>query len=123
MTPTLGRIVIYTSKIDNGPGNEVKSPAIILRTKSTTVPAVIDRWGPEPRTVSSASNPEVTHETTARPDSVIAELPDDDTVDLLVHGLGKDYREYAVKRGNGLGEWNWPEIVGPPPAPRSGVIG
>lgn len=111
MTPTIGRIVIYTSKIDNGPGNEVKSPAIIIRTKSTTVPDVINRWGPEPRTVHSASDPSVTHETTAKPESVVAELPDDDTVDLLVHGLGRDYREYAVKRGDGLGEWNWPEIV------------
>jgi hypothetical protein len=111
MTPTIGRIVIYKSKIDNGEGNDVLSPAIILRTSDTTVAAVIDRWGPEPRTVSSASNPSITHETTARPDNVIADLPDDDTVDLLVHGLGKDYREYAVKRGDGLGEWNWPQIV------------
>lgn len=111
MTPTIGRIVIYKSKIDNGPGNDVLSPAIILRTRETTVAAVIDRWGPEPRTVSSASDPSVTHETTAKPANVINELPDDDTVDLLVHGLGKDYREYGVKRGDGLGEWNWPQIV------------
>lgn len=111
MTPTIGRIVIYKSKIDNGPGNDVLSPAIILRTRDTTVASVIDRWGPEPRTVVSASDPSVTHETTAKPESVIAELPDDDTVDLLVHGLGKDYREYAVKRGTGRGQWNWPEIV------------
>jgi hypothetical protein len=111
MIPTIGRIVIYKSKIDNGPGNDVISPAIILRTRATTVHAVIDRWGPEPRTVSSAADPSVTHETSARPDSVIAELPDDTTVDLLVHGLGRDYREYAVKQGSGRGEWSWPERV------------
>lgn len=111
MKPTIGRVVIYKSKIDNGPGNDVLSPAIILRTKDTTVAAVIDRWGPEPRTVHSASDPSVTHETTAKPDSVINDLPDDDTVDLLVHGLGRDYREYGVKRGDGLGEWNWPQII------------
>lgn len=106
--PTIGRIVIYKSKIDNGPGNEVLSPAVVIRTKATTVPAVIDRWGPDPSTVTSASDPSVTHETTARPASVIAELPDDTTVDLVVHGLGRDYREYGVKQGDGLGEWNWP---------------
>ena len=111
MIPTIGRIVIYKSKIDNGPGNDVLSPAVVLRTRSTTVPAVIGRWGPEPRTVTSASDPTVTHETTARPDSVVADLPDDDTVDLLVHGLGRDYREYAVKKGDGRGEWSWPERV------------
>lgn len=114
MNPTIGRIVIYTSKIDNGPGNNVVSPAIVLRTRATTVAAVIDRWGPEPRTVTSATDPAVTHETTARPDNVIAELPDDTTVDLLVHGLGRDYREYGVAFDtNGrCGTWNWPERVG-----------
>lgn len=108
MKPTLGRIVIYKSKIDNGPGNDVLSPAMVIRTRSTTVQAVIDRWGPEPRTVQSASDPNVTHETTARPESLIAELPDDYTVDLVVFGLGRDYREYGVKQGEGLGEWSWP---------------
>lgn len=122
MNPTIGRIVTYKSKIDNGPGNDVLSPAIVIRTRATTVAAVIDRWGPEPRTVTSASDPTVTHETTGRPENVIAELPDDTTVDLLVHGLGKDYREYGVKQGEGRGEWSWPERVGPPPA-RSEKIG
>lgn len=36
-TPTIGRIVTYTSKIDNGPGLEVRSPAIIIRTRATCV--------------------------------------------------------------------------------------
>lgn len=104
--PTIGRVVIYRSKIDNGPGNDVLSPAIILRTRETTVKAVIDRWGPEPTVVGSGEN---THETAARPESVIADLPDDETVDLLVFGLGKSYREYAVARGDERGQWNWPE--------------
>ena len=111
MKPTIGRSVHYISKIDNGPGNDVVSPAVILRTRDTTVPAVIDRWGSEPRTVESASDPSVTHETTGRPDSVIRDLPDDTTVDLLVHGLGRDYREYAVPQGVGLGTWQWPPRV------------
>lgn len=108
MVPTIGRIVIYKSKIDNGPGNDVLSPAIVIRTRSTSVPAVIDRWGPEPSTVVSASDPTVQHQTAGRPPGVERELPDDTTVDLLVHGLGKDYREYSVKQGTGLGEWSWP---------------
>ena len=103
--PTIGRIVIYTSKIDNGPGNDVLSPAMILRTRETTVGAVIERWGPEPQVVGHG---DVTHETAPRPDGVIAELPDDETVDLLVFGLGKSYREYGVGHGDGRGEWRWP---------------
>lgn len=109
--PTPGRAVHYTSKIDNGAGNDVISPAVILRTRDTTVAAVIDRWGPEPATVVSASDPSVTHETTGRPANVIAELPDDSTVDLLVHGLGRDYREYGVPYGTGPGTWRYPELV------------
>ena len=111
MTPTIGRIVIYKSKIDNGPGNDVLSPAMVIRTRATTVPAVIDRWGPEPATVTSASDPSITHETAARPDGVIADLPDDDTVDLVVFGLGKTYREYAVPMGDDRGQWSWPPRV------------
>lgn len=107
--PTIGRMVIYRSKIDNGPGNDVLSPAVVLRTKATCVEAVSKRWGPEPTTVHSASDPSVTHETSARPVAVADILPDDTTVDLVVHGLGRDYREYNVQQGDGLGRWNWPE--------------
>lgn len=111
MTPTIGRIVHYRSKIDNGPGNDVLNPAVVIRTRATTVPAVIDRWGSQPRTVASASDPTVTHETTARPEDFVAELPDETTVDLVVFGLGGDYREYAVPMGTGRGQWSWPERV------------
>lgn len=105
--PLLGDVVIYKSKIDNGPGNDVYSPAVVIRTMSTCVPAVIDRWGPEPTTVVSASDPSVTHQTAPRPGGVLSMLPDAQTVDLLVHGLGRDYREYAVSCGLGLGQWSW----------------
>lgn len=108
MKPTLGRVVIYKSKIDNGPGNDVHSPAIVIRTRDTCVEAVTSRWGPEPTTVVSATDPAVTHQTASRPEGVLDLLPDDETVDLLVHGLGKDYREYAVTMGDGLGQWSWP---------------
>lgn len=109
--PTIGRIVLYKSKIDNGPGNDVVSPAIIIRTKSTTVGAVIDRWADSPTTVVSKSDPTVTHETSSRPEEVIRDLPDDETVDLCVFGLGKTYREYCVSKGELHGNWNWPERV------------
>lgn len=108
MKPTLGRIVHYKSKIDNGPGNDVISPAMVVRTRETSVPAVIDRWGPEPRTVVPKSDPNITHETAPRPEGVVAELPDDYTVDLVVFGLGKTYREYGVIQGSEHGQWSWP---------------
>ena len=106
--PTIGRVVIYTSKIDNGPGNDVRSPAIIIRTRDTTVPEVIDRWGQEPTEVGV---PPDTHMTAPRPDALVAELPDDETVDLVVFGLGRTYREYCVPRGDGRGMWQWPERI------------
>jgi hypothetical protein len=106
--PTLGRIVIYTSKIDNGSGNEVRSPAVVVRTKATCVPAVSQRWGPEPSTLRSARDSSVTVETSARPPDVAYVLEDDYTVDLLVWGLGRSYHEYNVKQGTGLGQWSWP---------------
>lgn len=109
MKPTIGRIVIYKSKIDNGAGNDVLSPAMVIRTRDTTVLDVVTRWGSNAQTVVSASDPTVTHQTAPRPASFVPELPDDSTVDLLVHGLGQDYREYAVKQGSGRGEWSWPE--------------
>lgn len=115
MLPELGDMVVYVSKIDNGPGNEVLSPAVVLRTRATTVQAVLDRWGPEPAVVGPSPVDGKTHETAARPPGV-DELPDDTTVDLLVHGLGKDYREYGVAQGDGLGQWQWSTRVRPRPA-------
>jgi hypothetical protein len=109
MNPTIGRIVIYTSKVDNGPGNEVRSPAMVIRTRDTTVPEVVERWGPDPVQLEAVDGSTV--EPALRPAAFVAELPDDETVDLVVFGLGKTYREYAVARGDELGQWNWPERV------------
>lgn len=102
--PVPGDTVSYVSKIGDG----VESPAVVLRTKDTTVKEVIDRWGPEPQTVTSKDGT-ASHETAARPSNVIADLPDDLTVDLLVHGLGKDYREYGVPfhLDDVPGTWHW----------------
>ncbi|MBE7701281.1 hypothetical protein H9623_13350 [Oerskovia sp. Sa1BUA8] len=91
----MGRVVRYTSKAGDG----VESPALVLRTRTSTVPGVIDLWGPSPDGTLSG---------TGRPVGLVAELPDDLTVDLLVHGLGGDYREYAVPHGVGPGAWSWP---------------
>ena len=93
--PTIGRIVHYESR--NGDG--IVSPAVVLRTRATTDPAIIERWGPSPDGTLSG---------VGKPEGLVAELPNDDTVDLLVHGLGGDYREYAVSRGVGARTWRWP---------------
>lgn len=105
--PQLGDVVIYTSKIDNGDGKEVRSPAVVLRTRSTSVPEVIDRWGAGPDEVGPSPVDGQAHQTSARPDGVLSGLPDDTTVDLLVHGLGTDYREYNVRLDSdgSLGTW------------------
>lgn len=109
LKPTLGRIVIYTSKIDNGAGLEVRSPAMVIRTKDTCVPEVFDRWGPSPDALAAVSASEAG--TAARPTLAKDAKPvlaNDTTVDLIVFGLGKTYREYNVEQGNDLGQWDWP---------------
>lgn len=79
--PSPGRIVLFESATGSG----TKLPAIVLRTRASTDPEVIERWGPNPK-----------GETIPKPEGLVAELPDDLTVDLLVFGLASDYREYAV---------------------------
>jgi hypothetical protein len=108
MKPHLGQIVIYRSKIDNGPGNYVLSPAIVLRTRDTTVAAVTQRWTPDtwPVTKDHAGGD---HEILPRPAGLVAELPDDTTVDLAVLGLGRIYHEYAVPHGHRRGQWSRPD--------------
>lgn len=96
--PSLGRIVLYESRTGDG----IKSPAIVLRTRATTDPAIIERWGAGIDSTLSGVD---------RPQSLVAELPDDLTVDLLVHGLGGDYREYAVPHGSGARTWDWPPRI------------
>lgn len=100
MKPSIGRIVIYCSK--NGDG--VTSPAMVLRTRDTTIPEVIERWGTSPDGTLSGKG---------RPESLVAELPDDFTVDLLSHGLGGDYREYCIPYSETPkpGHWSWPPRV------------
>lgn len=98
MKPTIGRIVHYQSKLGDG----IVSPAIVLRTRETTNLEVIERWGPSPDGTLSGKS---------RPDALVPELPDDQTVDLLVHGLGGDYREFCIPEGDGPGTWSWPPRV------------
>lgn len=100
MNPSIGRIVIYSSKMGDG----IVSPAIVLRTRATTNLDVIERWGPGPEGTLSGKG---------RPAELVAELPDDTTVDLLVHGLGGDYREFAVpfSEAGTPGSWSWPPRV------------
>lgn len=105
----LGSHVLYRSKIDNGEGNEVSSPAIVIRTKSTTVAAVVERWAATPQLLEATDG--TTVETAGRPEGFVAELADDRHVDLVVFGLGKTYREYNITYGPELGQWyfGWEE--------------
>lgn len=104
MNPSVGRIVHYVSR--NGDG--IVSPAVVLRTRKSTNLEVIERWGPSPDGTLSGKG---------RPVDLVPELPDDTTIDLLCHGLGGDYREYAVPFADNTPNcgddtprtWHWPE--------------
>ena len=78
--PSPGRIVLFESATGSG----TKLPAIVLRTRKSTDPEIIERWGPNP-----------SGETIPKPEGLVAELPDDYTIDLVIFGLASDYREYA----------------------------
>lgn len=117
--PTIGRVVRYVSK--NGDG--VVSPAIVLRTRAATNSDIIERWGPSPDGTLSGKG---------RPEALVPELESDTHVDLLVWGLGGDYRVYNIpffdvqrtewwgeqphavedRRERAAGTWHWP--VGAP---------
>lgn len=106
--PALGRTVIYTSKIDNGPGNEVHSPAVVILTRGEVKQEVLDRWGPTPTEVGPSPVDGQTHTTAAKPGDF--QVPESDWhVSLLVHGLGRDYREHNVAHdpAGGLGTWRY----------------
>lgn len=99
----LGQTVLYRSHVDNGPGNDVLSPAVVLRTQETTVGAVVEqRWSPTTWQVTATLDG---HDFVPRPAGLLAELLDDDTVDLIVHGLARDCRVYGVRRGDARGKW------------------
>lgn len=100
MIPTIGRIVLYTSKVGDG----ILSPAMVLRTRGTTNLDIIERWGPGPEGTLSGKG---------RPAALVPELSDDLHVDLLVHGLGGDYREYNIRycEQGEAGTWSWPPRV------------
>lgn len=85
--PKLGDMVIFRSKVGDG----VLSPAIVIRTKDTTITSVMEAWIDRGAPITVAG-----HDIPAPPSTIIPELPDDMTVDLLVLGLAKGYREYGV---------------------------
>lgn len=97
--PSIGRVVHYHSKEDDG----VISPALVLRTRDSASPDVLDAW----RIADDAK-----FGVQCWGDEVV-ELVDDYTVDLLVHSLGGDYREYGVPFAETPtpGHWNWPPRV------------
>ena len=89
MKPSIGRVVIYRSVVSDG---AVLAPATITRTRETCVPS---SWSPEEAALNG----------------VDTTLLDDDTVDLLVHGPFEDRRLFAVRMGDGPGQWSWPVLT------------
>lgn len=93
--PIPGQRVVYVSKMSDG----VTSPATVTRTKASTVSDGMKEWAELPvgqRAVVTSKDGSATHETGPRPEGLVAELPDETTVDLYVMGLGASYREFAV---------------------------
>lgn len=116
--PRLGQTVRYVSKNADG----IISPAMVIRTLASCVPLEEHKDGPhkpiafqqDPGTVRIPANPDTEYH-----------------VDLLVHGLAGDYREYNVpffnpaalfdprpdgpgqvgaetRRKAAAGTWHWP---------------
>lgn len=96
--PEVGDRVTYVSERNDG----VNSPAVVLRTQATTNVELMKAW--------VEGNPDSLSAVKTAPEGVVVELPDNLTVDLLVHGLGGDYRRYTVSfSGDGEGgHWHWP---------------
>lgn len=89
--PELGRFVRYVSK--NGDG--IISPAVVLRTQAATVTDVAEKW------VEGTRGEDNRPHKPPPPDEMLergfqVELDDEMHVDLLVHGLAGDYREFNV---------------------------
>jgi hypothetical protein len=105
--PTIGRIVVYTSHVGDG----ITSPAIVLRTVASTKQDILDAYEGA-GTVEPVVPGGEAHETIERPEG-LGPLDDAMHVDLLVHGLTKDYRKYNVPRSvsGAPGSWDWPERV------------
>lgn len=96
---TPGRIVVYVSKN----GDEIESPAIVLRTKETTNLKVLEKWKPDGEGTLSGKG---------RPVDLVPDLYGDD-VDLHVFGLGGTHQQYAVPFSaySIPHSWHWPERV------------
>ena len=89
--PYLGDRVLYVSHVGDG----VKSPADVLRTVATTHEDIMQGW------IDSGVAAE----------GLDVKLPGIFVVDLLVHGLAKDYRVYGVpfSEHEHARTWHWPE--------------
>ena len=93
MIPTIGRTVLYQT--DGRGGYRYSLPAVIVRTRAST----------DPKAVAAGQ---------------VAELPDDNTVDLFVMSVGgESYGENAVPLSAGVDNdghgaprsWRWPQRV------------
>lgn len=78
---------------------------MVIRTQNTTIPEVIERWGPSPDDSQGVG----------RPDALVPFLTSQTHVDLVVFGLGGDYREYNIPINSALdmapGTWAWPVVL------------
>lgn len=91
--PFLGETVIYVSR--NGDG--IESPAIVLRTQATTNLEVLANWPEAPSlTVHYLEDALGTLSGKWRPAELVPQLETPFHVDLLVHGLGGDHRQFNV---------------------------
>lgn len=95
--PSVGRMTHYYSERNDG----VYSPATVLRTQASTIPGVIENWDVAGENTLSGKG---------RPPELVPILPNPMTVDLLVNGLGGDFRRYAVPFSPEpkAGHWSWP---------------
>lgn len=100
--PILGDIVIYRSPYETEAGQDVLLPAVVVRTRATCVPEVVEQWG---TAWGDDSPPNQDRPELARPEGVVPVLPDDLTVDLAVLGLAYEFRAYTVRSGPNRGEW------------------
>ena len=93
--PYLGDRVLYVSHVGDG----VKSPADVLRTVATNHEDIMESF------LSTAP------EEGAIPEGLSVKLAGIFMVDLLVHGLMRDYRVYGVpfSEHEHPRTWHWPE--------------
>lgn len=104
--PTVGRIVHFYLNEDM-----MVSPAVVLNTHATTDAEFLSEEEPEVSEGSWRFDHEQGRMVLAGGE-IVKPLASDD-LDLLVHGLVRDYRAYSVPHSTEprAGHWSWPPRV------------